>query len=94
MANDVRLGPTAPHDDAAGVTAAFNVNVLTRINREFGGHFDLNRFRHVARWNDVESRIEMHLASTVAREATYADREFDFAVNVAVSRNTGGERDA
>jgi dimethylhistidine N-methyltransferase len=56
------------YDDAAGVTAAFNKNLLVRINRELGGHFDLDRFRHVARWNDAESRIEMHLASTVRHE--------------------------
>ena len=49
------------YDDAAGVTAAFNKNVLVRINRELGGDFDLKRFRHVARWNPAERRIEMHL---------------------------------
>jgi len=52
------------YDDAAGVTAAFNKNVLVRINRELGGRFDLARFRHVARWNEGRSRIEMHLEST------------------------------
>jgi dimethylhistidine N-methyltransferase len=51
------------YDDAAGVTAAFNKNVLARINRELGGRFDLDRFRHVARWNVGASRIEMHLES-------------------------------
>jgi dimethylhistidine N-methyltransferase len=51
------------YDDAAGVTAAFNKNVLTRINRELGGHFDLERFQHVAVWNEAESRVEMHLRS-------------------------------
>ncbi len=55
------------YDDAAGVTAAFNKNVLRRLNRELGGHFDLDRFRHVARWNDPASRIEMHLESLVAQ---------------------------
>ena len=49
------------YDDAAGVTARFNLNVLARINRELGGSFDLGRFRHVAAWNEAESRIEMHL---------------------------------
>jgi dimethylhistidine N-methyltransferase len=48
---------------AAGVTAAFNRNVLARINRELGGHFHLDRFRHLALWNDLSSRIEMHLES-------------------------------
>jgi dimethylhistidine N-methyltransferase len=51
------------YDDAAGVTAAFNKNVLARINRELGGRFDLDRFRHVALWNEARSRIEMHLES-------------------------------
>jgi uncharacterized SAM-dependent methyltransferase len=58
----------AAYDDAAGVTAAFNKNVLTHINRELGGHFVLERFRHVARWNDAASRVEMHLESLVAQE--------------------------
>jgi dimethylhistidine N-methyltransferase len=51
------------YDDARGVTAAFNLNVLGRINRELGGRFDLARFRHVALWNDEASAIEMHLES-------------------------------
>ena len=52
------------YDDPAGVTAAFNLNLLARINRELGGDFDLSSFRHEARWNGVERRIEMHLRST------------------------------
>jgi L-histidine Nalpha-methyltransferase len=55
----------AAYDDAAGVTAAFNLNVLARINRDLGGRFDLARFRHVALWNEKRSRIEMHLESRV-----------------------------
>jgi L-histidine N-alpha-methyltransferase len=52
------------YDDPAGVTAAFNLNVLARINRELGADFDLSCFRHEARWNAAERRIEMHLRST------------------------------
>jgi L-histidine N-alpha-methyltransferase len=52
------------YDDPAGVTAAFNLNLLARINRELGGDFDLSCFRHEARWNAVERRVEMHLRST------------------------------
>jgi L-histidine N-alpha-methyltransferase len=52
------------YDDPAGVTAAFNLNLLARINRELGADFDLSRFRHEARWNSVERRIEMHLRSS------------------------------
>jgi L-histidine N-alpha-methyltransferase len=52
------------YDDPAGVTAAFNMNLLARINRELRGNFDLSCFRHEARWNAVERRMEMHLRST------------------------------
>jgi dimethylhistidine N-methyltransferase len=58
------------YDDAAGVTAAFNKNMLARINRELAADFDLERFRHVAVWNDAKSRVEMHLESTVDHEVT------------------------
>jgi L-histidine N-alpha-methyltransferase len=51
------------YDDPAGVTRAFNLNLLARVNRELGGDFDLARFRHEARWNNDERRIEMHLES-------------------------------
>ena len=53
------------YDDAQGVTAAFNMNMLTHLNREIGSDFDLARFRHRAVWNGGESRIEMHLVSLV-----------------------------
>jgi L-histidine Nalpha-methyltransferase len=51
------------YDDAQGVTAAFNLNVLHRINRELGGQFDVQTFEHVALYNDTQGRIEMHLRS-------------------------------
>jgi L-histidine N-alpha-methyltransferase len=51
------------YDDPAGVTAAFNLNILGRINRELGADFDLKQFRHEARWNEMDRRIEMHLRS-------------------------------
>ncbi|HEV8523137.1 MAG TPA: L-histidine N(alpha)-methyltransferase [Terriglobales bacterium] len=53
----------AAYDDAAGVTARFNKNMLARINRELGGHFDLDAFEHVACWNQDMSRIEIYLES-------------------------------
>jgi L-histidine N-alpha-methyltransferase len=56
------------YDDPAGVTAAFNLNLLARINRELGADFDLSCFRHEARWNAAERRIEMHLRSTCRQE--------------------------
>jgi dimethylhistidine N-methyltransferase len=52
------------YDDAAGVTAAFNLNLLDRINRELEGDIPVEAFRHVARWNDGKARIEMHLEAT------------------------------
>jgi L-histidine Nalpha-methyltransferase len=58
------------YDDRAGVTAAFNKNLLSRLNRELDGDFDLSRFRHVARWNEAASRIEMHLESTARQVVT------------------------
>lgn len=58
------------YDDAAGVTAAFNKNVLARLDRELGADFELDRFRHVALWNPARSRIEMHLESTIDQVVT------------------------
>lgn len=52
------------YDDARGVTAEFNLNLLHRINRELEGDIPVEAFRHVARWNDAEARIEMHLEAT------------------------------
>ena len=52
------------YDDAAGVTAAFNLNLLERINRELDGDIPVDGFVHEARWNDDASRIEMHLIAT------------------------------
>ncbi|MDE3103912.1 MAG: L-histidine N(alpha)-methyltransferase [Acidobacteriota bacterium] len=54
----------AAYDDAAGVTAAFNRNLLARLNRELGADFNPAEFAHVALWNEAESRMEMHLQST------------------------------
>jgi dimethylhistidine N-methyltransferase len=58
------------YDDPAGVTAAFNKNLLARINRELGADFDLAQFRHEARWNRMERRIEMHMRSLRAQSVT------------------------
>jgi dimethylhistidine N-methyltransferase len=69
----------AAYDDALGVTAAFNKNLLARINRELGGDFDLEGFVHRARWNVRESRIEMHLESVRDQTVQAAGRRFRFA---------------
>jgi len=55
----------AAYDDARGVTARFTLNLLTRINRELGGRFDLAAFAHRARWAEAEGKIEIHLVSRV-----------------------------
>jgi dimethylhistidine N-methyltransferase len=60
----------AAYDDPTGVTAAFNLNLLGRVNRELGGTFDLRAFQHQARWCEAESRVEMHLVSTSAQSVT------------------------
>jgi dimethylhistidine N-methyltransferase len=56
------------YDDPIGVTAAFNRNLLARINRELDGHFDIAQFVHEARYNERQSRIEMHLRSRAAQD--------------------------
>ena len=66
------------YDDPLGVTAAFNLNLLARINRELDGDFDLAEFRHVALWNQLERRIEMHLRSTI--EQTVNIRKCELSV--------------
>jgi dimethylhistidine N-methyltransferase len=69
----------AAYDDALGVTAAFNKNLLGRMNRELGGDIDLDAFVHQARWNAAESRIEMHLESLRDQQVAVAGGRFDFA---------------
>ena len=63
----------AAYDDAAGVTAAFNRNVLHVLNQQLGGDFEPEHFRHVALWNEDEQWIEMRLRATVAQDVTLAD---------------------
>lgn len=65
------------YDDAAGVTAAFNLNLLERINRELGGDIPVEWFRHRAVWNDTWSRIEMHLVATRDLNFMIAGRHFE-----------------
>ena len=66
------------YDDAAGVTAAFNLNLLVRINRELDGGFDLEQFTHEARWNNAQGRIEMHLVSRRDQEVHIGAARFAF----------------
>lgn len=67
------------YNDAAGVTAAFNLNLLTRLNREAGAEFDPDAFRHEAVWNSRESRIEMHLISVARQRVRVAGHTIEFA---------------
>ncbi|HEX3347648.1 MAG TPA: L-histidine N(alpha)-methyltransferase [Acetobacteraceae bacterium] len=79
---DLRKDPSIlipAYDDAAGVTAAFNKNILARLNREVGADFDLDTFRHEARWNAADSRIEMHLVSERAQTVRVCDATIRFA---------------
>ena len=69
----------AAYDDAEGVTAAFNLNLLERINRELGGDIPVDAFAHEARWNDMLSRIEMHLVATRDVAFSIAGQPFSFA---------------
>ena len=66
------------YNDAAGVTAAFNLNVLERINRELGGNFDLSGFMHRSIYNRDRHRIEMHLISRKAQSVRVLGRHFSF----------------
>lgn len=78
---DLRKEPAVlerAYNDAAGVTAAFNLNVLRRLNDELGADFDLSAFAHRAVWNDAASRIEMHLVSLRAQTATLGGEAFSF----------------
>lgn len=68
----------AAYDDPEGITARFDLNLLERINRELDGTIPLDAFRHEARWDDILSRIEMHLVATRGIEFTVAGHAFAF----------------
>ena len=68
----------AAYDEPEGITAQFNLNLLQRINRELGGDIPLDAFRHEARWNDILSRIEMHLVATRDVHFTISGKSFAF----------------
>jgi L-histidine Nalpha-methyltransferase len=74
----------AAYNDQRGVTAAFNLNLLRRINRELDGRFDLAGFRHFARFNEAQSRIEMHLESLREQSVQAAGHEFRFAAGETI----------
>jgi L-histidine N-alpha-methyltransferase len=69
----------AAYDDPEGVTAEFTLNLLTRVNRELDGDIPVDAFRHDARWNDILSRIEIHLVASRDLSFSVAGRSFTFA---------------
>jgi dimethylhistidine N-methyltransferase len=78
---DLKKAPDLLHrayNDAAGVTAAFNLNLLRRLNRELDADFELARFRHYAFYNPVEGRVEMHLVSLAEQSVSVAGQRFHF----------------
>jgi uncharacterized SAM-dependent methyltransferase len=85
------------YDDAQGVTAEFNLNLLHRINRELDGNMPIGAFHHVARWNDTDARIEMHLEAT--RDVSFTVDGHPFAISKGKTIHTEnshkyGPRDA
>lgn len=78
---DLKKDPDLLHrayNDAAGVTAAFNLNLLQRLNRELGADFDSGKFRHYAFYNPLQGRIEMHLVSLAEQSVSVAGQRFHF----------------
>jgi L-histidine Nalpha-methyltransferase len=71
----------AAYDDPSLLTAAFNLNLLARINRELGGNFDLRCFAHEARYDAEERRIEMHLRATAAQQVVVREAVVDVAID-------------
>jgi dimethylhistidine N-methyltransferase len=74
----------AAYNDAKGVTAAFNLNLLARINRELGADFRLRRFRHYAFYNPERGRIEMHLVSLVPQSVNVGNYRFAFEAGESI----------
>jgi dimethylhistidine N-methyltransferase len=87
----------AAYDDAQGVTAAFNLNLFARINRELAGTIPLDAFRHRAIWNDDRARIEMHLEATRDVAFTIENQRFEMAAGETLHTENShkyGPRDA
>jgi dimethylhistidine N-methyltransferase len=74
----------AAYDDPEGVTAQFTLNILTRINRELDGDIPVDAFQHEARWNDILSRIEIHLVATRDVAFSVSGREFRFPAGSSI----------
>jgi L-histidine N-alpha-methyltransferase len=83
----------AAYDDAQGITAEFNLNLLVRINRELDGNFAIDRFAHSARWNATEGAIEMHIVSVAAQTVTIAGRNFAFRAGETIHTESSRKYD-
>jgi dimethylhistidine N-methyltransferase len=83
----------AAYDDRKGVTAAFDLNLLTRINRELDGDFPPDGFRHEARWNAAESAVEMHLVSREDCVVTLQGRRFAFRAGESIHTESSRKYD-
>lgn len=84
---DLKKDPAQLHrayNDAAGVTAAFNLNLLARLNRELDADFNLSQFRHYAFYNPTAGRIEMHLVSLIEQSVSVAGQRFHFNLGEAL----------
>jgi dimethylhistidine N-methyltransferase len=87
LTKDIRI-LLAAYDDRQGVTATFNLNLLARINRELEANFKLERFAHQARWNKINSAVEMHLVSLEAQSVIVDGQIFHFAAGEAIHTET------
>ena len=83
----------AAYDDALGITAAFNLNILNRMNRELGGDFPIDRFAHVVRWNKEEAAIEMHIRSGDARDVHVDGKRFPFLAGETIHTESSRKYD-
>lgn len=86
----------AAYDDALGVTSAFNLNQLVRLNREFDADFDVRAFRHVAYYNEAEGRVEIYIESTLAQvvQLPKLDMEITFAAGERIHTENSYKSDA
>lgn len=82
------------YDDEDGVTAAFNLNLLERINRELGANFQPDAFRHEARWNPGEFAVEMHIVSLRPQVVAIGGFDFDFWIGDSIHTESSRKHDA
>lgn len=87
LTKDIRI-LLAAYDDRQGVTATFNLNLLARINRELEADFKLERFAHQARWNKINSAVEMHLVSLEAQSVIVDGQIFHFVAGETIHTET------